>query len=109
MFQFRYITAMLAILAPCGVAASALAQSPPRLSVMTCTNPASGTTWQISVDFNHATVDTNPARISDGQIAWRDTKDGWNYTLDRKTGALTVVVASSTGGYFLHDTCKLPP
>jgi len=49
------------------------------------------------------------SRISDAEISWRDAKDGWNYTLDRRSGALTVTVASSTGGYFLHDRCRLPP
>jgi hypothetical protein len=34
-------------------------------------------------------------------------KDGWNYTLDRKSGNLTVIIASSTGGNFLYDRCKL--
>jgi len=80
----------------------------PPVSV-TCVDPSSGTTWQISIDYDRATVDANPARVSADQISWRDAKDGWNYTLDRHSGALTVVVASSTGGYFLHDRCRLPP
>ena len=50
----------------------------------------------------------NPARITDSEIAWRDAKDGWRYTLDRKTGKLTVVLASATGGNFLYDQCRLP-
>ncbi len=74
---------------------------------VTCTNPASGATWQIRIDYDHSTVDSNPASISDSQIRWRDAKDGWNYTLDRKSGNLTVVLASSTGGNFLYDRCKL--
>lgn len=109
MFQTRHIAAVVAALTSCVAAAPVLAQSPPHVSVLTCTNPASGTTWQITIDYDHATVDTNPATIKDDDIAWRDAKDMWNYTLDRKSGKLTVVVASSTGGYFLHDTCKLPP
>jgi hypothetical protein len=76
-------------------------------SAMTCTNPASGATWQIRVDYVRKMVDSNPARISDAEITWRDASDGGNYTLDRKSGNLTVVIASSTGGYFLHDVCKL--
>jgi hypothetical protein len=76
-------------------------------SAVTCTNPASGTQWQIKIDYDHRTVDSNPARISDGDISWHDVSDGGNYTLDRKSGNLTVVVASSTGGYFLYDRCKL--
>ncbi|MGC1457126.1 MAG: hypothetical protein WA825_02485 [Steroidobacteraceae bacterium] len=85
---------------PCGAAA------PSAATTMTCTNPVSGANWKISVDFAKSTVDANPARISDVSISWHDQKDGGNYTLDRKTGKLTVIVASSTGGYFLYDHCQ---
>ena len=54
-------------------------------------------------------MDSNPARISDAKISWHDAKDGGNYTLDRNSGKLTVIVASSTGGYFLYDHCRLKP
>ena len=74
---------------------------------VTCTNPHSGVTWQIRIDYDHGTVDANPAHISDSEISWRDRADGANYTLDRKSGNLTVIIASSTGGFFLHDRCKL--
>jgi hypothetical protein len=90
----------------CGAAAIDASQ---RALVITCTNPSSGASWQISVDLEHGTVDANPATISATEISWRDVKDGWNYRLDRSSGALTVVAASSTGGYFLHDRCQLPP
>lgn len=80
--------------------------APPGEKTITCTNPSSGANWQIKVDYDHKTVDSHPADISDVQISWH-TADGENYKLDRKSGNLTVVVASSTGGYFLHDTCKL--
>lgn len=76
-------------------------------SAVTCTNPASGATWQIRIDYGRNTVDTYPATISDTNISWRDARDGGNYTLDRQSGKLTVIVPSSTGGYFLYDTCKL--
>jgi hypothetical protein len=76
-------------------------------TAITCTNPISGTSWQIRVDYDRRTVDSYPARIGDAKISWHDAKDGGNYTLDRKSGNLTVVVASSTGGYFLYDRCKL--
>jgi len=76
-------------------------------TAVTCTNLASGTNWQIRIDYDKATVDSNPANISDGQISWHDASDGGNYTLDRKSAKLTVVVASSTGGYFLYHHCKL--
>jgi hypothetical protein len=72
---------------------------------VTCTNPFSGWSWQIAIDYDHETVDSNPARISDTEISWRDAKDGWNYTLDRKSGKLTVILASATGGNFLYDHC----
>ena len=76
-------------------------------TAVTCTNPISGTSWQIRIDYDKGTVDSNPARISDAKISWHDATDGGNYTLDRKSGDLTVIVASSTGGYFLYDRCRL--
>lgn len=104
MFTRRRITANAALTAGLALAAiSAMAQ--PAETVMTCTNPASGAAWQIRIDFGRSTVDANAARISDTEIAWRDARDGGHYTLDRKSGKLTVVVASSTGGYFLYDRC----
>ena len=74
--------------------------------IMTCTNSASGASWQIRIDYGTGTVDSNPARISAGKIAWHDATDGGNYTLDRASGKLTVIVASSTGGYFLYHYCR---
>ncbi len=109
MFPTRCVAAAIAALAACGVAAPAGGQPQPRARVLTCTNPARGATRQISIDFDRATVDANPARVSDAEISWHDAKDGRTYTLDRRSGELTVVVASSTGGYFLHDHCRLPP
>ena len=76
-------------------------------SAVTCTNPASGTQWQIRIDYAQSTVDTYPASITEAKISWHDTSDGGNYSLDRKSGNLTVVIASSTGGYFLFDRCNL--
>ena len=76
-------------------------------TAVTCSNVASGASWQIRIDYDRATVDSNPARISDAQISWHDATDGGNYTLDRKSEKLTVVLASSTGGYFLHHRCRL--
>jgi hypothetical protein len=73
----------------------------------TCTNPSSGASWQISIDYQGNTVDANPASIGPATISWHNAADGGNYTLDRKSGNLTVVVASSTGGYFLFDHCQL--
>lgn len=96
------IGALAAIYAPaCGVEAQ-------RGEVaITCTNPVSGASWQIRIDYDRSIVDSNPARISDATISWRNAKDGGNYTLDRKSGNLTVIVASSTGGAFFYDHCRL--
>ncbi|HWU56609.1 MAG TPA: hypothetical protein VN175_13960 [Rhizomicrobium sp.] len=74
---------------------------------MSCINPASGAKWTIHIDYDRRTVDSNSANINGTEISWRDARDGGNYTLDRKSGALTMVAASSTGGYFLHHQCKL--
>ncbi len=82
------------------------AEGPHGEASMTCTNPASGHKWQLKIDYDHATADAYPAHIGDAQISWKDASDGGNYTLDRKSGELTAVFASSTGGYFLHHRCK---
>jgi hypothetical protein len=71
-----------------------------------CVNPASGTRWQIHIDYARHTVDSFPAEIGAAEISWHDDKAGSNYTLDRRSGELTVITPSSTGGYFLHHRCK---
>jgi len=91
------------------VAPAAAAAAPPAATVLVCTNPVSHASWRIHIDFARRTVDSNPARISAAKIAWHDQTDGGNYTLDRQSGDLTVVIASSTGGYFLHDRCAPEP
>jgi hypothetical protein len=73
---------------------------------VTCTNKSSGASWQINIDYDRSTVDSLPAAISDAEISWH-TADGQNFRLDRKSGDLTVILASSTGGSFLYDRCKL--
>ena len=91
-----------------GIAAPAVSAETQRGErAITCMNKSSGTTWQIKVDYDHNTVDTNPARISDAKIAWRDANDGWLYTLDLKSGDLTVVLASSMGGNTYFHRCLL--
>jgi len=104
----RGVSAAIGALAT-GIAALTATVAAEGERAITCTNPASGATWQLRVDYARKTVDSNPARISEAEITWRDPTDGGNYTLDRKSGNLTVVIASSTGGYFLHDVCKLDP
>jgi hypothetical protein len=85
----------------------AQAQAPSgEAAVFTCTNPASGAQWQIHIDYGRRTVDSHPGRFSDAEIYWHDARENTDYTLDRKSGNLTVVVPSSTGGYFIHDNCK---
>ena len=70
------------------------AETPHGETVMTCANIASGASWQISIDYDHSTVDSIPASISDAVISWH-TGDGQNFKLDRKSGDLTVTLASS--------------
>jgi hypothetical protein len=88
------------------VAVPAVSRAQHGARAVTCTNPSSGVSWQINIDYDHSTVDTLPASISDALISWR-TADGQNFKLDRKSGDLTVILASSTGGSFLYDRCKL--
>jgi hypothetical protein len=76
-------------------------------AAITCTNPASGTSWQVVIDYRKATVDSNPAKITPAEMSWFDPTDGGHYTLDRKSGDLAASVASSTGGYFRHARCSL--
>jgi len=76
------------------------------VKAVTCTNTTSGASWQINIDYDHGTVDSIPAKISETEISWHTT-DGQNFKLDRKSGDLTVILASSTGGSFLYDRCKL--
>jgi hypothetical protein len=105
MFRIRALAAGIAGLAvslavpPIGAAA--------QVAAIICTNPASGASWEIRIDYREATVDANPAAISRSEISWFDPKDGGNYTLDRKSGDLAAIVASSTGGYFRHGRCNL--
>jgi hypothetical protein len=89
------------------LAGAAYAQSPRSPVSVECTNPYSGARWTIKIDYGQRTVDSNPAQIDDTTISWRDSANGWYYELDRKTGNLTVTVASATGGNFLHDQCAL--
>jgi hypothetical protein len=100
----RCLAAGLVVMAV-GMVGSARAQHGE--TAVTCANAVSGAAWQISIDYDRSTVDSNPARISDTEITWKGAKDGWNYTLDRKSGNLTIIIASATGGNFLYHRCKL--
>ncbi len=70
-----------------------------------CTNPASGAAWPVVVDLDHSRVDSFPATLTKSRISWRDPARGY-FDFDRATGALRMRNASSTGGYFLHFTCR---
>ena len=106
-FPTRLSAAAIAALTAVYVVPAIAAGAPPGAKAITCTNLTSGTSWQIQIDYDRGTVDSNPARIGDGTISWHDVSDGGNYTLDRKSGDLTVVVASATGGYFLYHHCRM--
>ena len=107
MFRDRVLAARIAGLAA-GLAVSAInGDAQESETALTCTNPVSGTSWQIMIDYVKATVDSNPAELKPAEITWFDPKDGGNYRLDRKSGDLTVSVASSTGGYFRRARCGL--
>jgi hypothetical protein len=105
MFLRRTLAAGFGALAACMFVLPISGAAEP-ITILTCTNPVSGFSWQIRINFEQSTVDSNPARITSAEISWRDGTDGGNYTLDRKSGNLTVIFASSTGGYFLHDRCS---
>ncbi|MFZ0495728.1 MAG: hypothetical protein WBE85_15170 [Methylocella sp.] len=64
-----------------------------------CTNPKSKSAWQVNVDHDRGTADSFPAKNSDSQIAWHGTLHGGYYYLNRASGALTFLNASSTGGH----------
>jgi hypothetical protein len=70
-----------------------------------CTNPASGTNWPIVVDLDRGRVDALAATITLEWISWHDPRRGF-FDLERATGKLQLRNASSTGGYFLHYTCR---
>jgi hypothetical protein len=103
----RFVALGLAALAA-GVAGHAFGgEARAAAASLTCTNTKSGAQFQLQVDYDKHTVDSYPARISDSQIAWHDPKEGGNYTLDRKSGDLTFVAPSSTGGYFVFHRCTV--
>ena len=108
MMSFSVLAGMVGLTA--GLAVPAIncdAQESELATAITCTNPVSGASWQILIDYHRATVDSNPANITGAKISWFDPNDRGNYTLSRETGNLTASVASSTGGYFRHGRCSL--
>lgn len=83
-----------------------LLASPAAASVFRCINPVSGASWNVSVDFVHATVDSYAAHITKRWITWHNTADQGFYDLDRLSGDLRIRRASSTGGYEQHASCR---
>lgn len=74
--------------------------------VLTCTNPNSGTTWDLKVDLDRHMVDSFPAEISDQWITWQDTPRQGIFEFNRVSGEMTMRGPSSMGGYFLHYHCR---
>jgi hypothetical protein len=70
-----------------------------------CTNPSSGATWDIKIDYQNSTADLFPAEIKVESIKWYDVLHGGHYEFDRASGDLTVIFASSTGGFTIKDKC----
>jgi hypothetical protein len=76
-----------------------------RILHLRCTNPASGASWPLVVDFDHRRVDSLAATVSGNSVSWRDPQRGF-FDLDTATGKLELRNASATGGYFLYYTCR---
>jgi len=72
---------------------------------LVCVNPAGGASWPVVVDLDRRLVDSQAATINDKWISWHPTGGGV-YELERATGKLEFRAASSTGGFFLHYTCR---
>jgi hypothetical protein len=101
----RLATGLIVILFACMVSPGAGWASETGLLRLHCTNPASGVSWTVAIDLDHGLVDSIPATITDKWISWPDPKQGI-FELERATGKLQFRNASSTGGYFLHYTCR---
>ena len=76
-------------------------------ATLRCTNPFSGATWDVAIDPARRTADSFPADITDRTIKWHDAAHGGNFEFDLASGELTVVYASSMGGTFLKDSCRI--
>jgi|ERR1700688_4507588 len=102
----RFTFAML-LIAGGLVASSRWDSSHAAAMIFQCTNTSSGATWDVKVDLDRNTVDSFPAQITKGNISWRDAvQGGSSYDLDRSSGVLTIVTASSTGGYIMVHRCR---
>jgi hypothetical protein len=106
-FRYRVLAAGTVGLAAALAVGATNGTAQENVTAITCTNPASGASWQITIDYRKATVDANPAEFKRAEISWFDPKDRGNYRLDRTSGDLKATVASSTGGYFRRGRCNL--
>ena len=71
-----------------------------------CTNPESGASWTLKIDFDHGKVDGYPATVGQRMILWHDTENQGFFRLDQVTGDLRIVHASSMGGWEQHAVCR---
>ncbi len=69
--------------------------------------PLAGLAAALVIGIAAPAVSAEALHVSDAKIAWRDANDGWRYTLDLKSGDLTVVLASSVGGNMYFHRCLL--
>ncbi|HUO43339.1 MAG TPA: hypothetical protein VMT94_00315 [Burkholderiales bacterium] len=74
--------------------------------ILRCTNTTSGVSWDVKIDYQNGTVDGFPAVIANDNIKWNDNLRGGHYQLDRASGNMTVIFASSTGGFMLNHKCR---
>jgi hypothetical protein len=79
----------------------------PNAARIECVNPDNGFAWTLRLSQTAGTVDGWPARFGTERIFWRDSNSG--YELELANGALTIVRASSTGGYTSFDRCTAAP
>jgi hypothetical protein len=111
--DWRMVTTVavgLSVAAVVAVFASGTAARPDPAGIdsttLRCSNPFSGATWEVAIDPKRRTADSFPADITDKTIRWHDAARGGSFELDRASGELTVVYASSMGGTFLKDNCR---
>ena len=74
-----------------------------------CLNPVSGARWTLRIDLAAGRVDGARASIDAHTITWTDPTDGARARLDRHSGQLTLVRASSTGGWVQQAACRRLP
>ncbi len=106
----RSASACILLIAVIGTLLASSRWQPVRAAVATlrCTNPYSGAMWELRIDYDRSLADAFPAEITQSRITWHDTSHGGYYFLDRRSGALTITYASSTGGFSLRDKCEFP-